>query len=185
MKLKIQTGNNVKIGRGTIIGEEGFSYRLLCAKCGNKLTYIEIIKSAFKCVDCDWDLRLGGTWVEHQHHYGVKIEDNVDVGSLCVIDRGSVRDTTIREGTKINSHVFIGHNVIVGKHCLVGAGAKIHGSAVIGDYAFIGPGVRINSHVKVGECAVIGMGTVVMKDVPPFTKVVHTRREPLRTDHNA
>ena len=101
------------------------------------------------------------------HNYNVWIRKNVEIGSNCCIDRGSWRDTIIGEGSKLDSHVKIAHNVQLGKHCLVVAGTVIGGSVSIGDHCFIGISAGIKQRLSIGENSIIGMGAVVVKDVPP------------------
>lgn len=99
-------------------------------------------------------------------HYGrVIIEYDVEIGSNCTIDRGSLSDTVIGEGSKIDSNVFIAHNVKIGKHCLIVAGSVICGSAEIGDGTFVGANATIKNGVKVGANCIIGMGACVIRDV--------------------
>lgn len=106
---------------------------------------------------------------EHLHipHTGyVVIADNVEIFPFAQVCRGTVESTIIDEGTKIDSYVHVAHNVMIGKHCLITAGAIIGGSAVIGDNVYIGIGAVIRNKVTIGDGAVIGMGAVVTKDVP-------------------
>ncbi len=67
----------------------------------------------------------------------VIIQDDVEIGANCTIDRGSTRDTTIGEGTKIDNLVQIGHNCAIGRHCLIVSQVGISGSVVIGDFAVL------------------------------------------------
>ena len=99
------------------------------------------------------------------HPFDVTIGKNVEIGRFTNIDKGSWRDTTIGEGTKIDSHVHIGHNVIIGKHCLLVAGTIVGGSAEIGYFCFIGENASIRQHIKIGNHVMIGMGAVVINNV--------------------
>lgn len=106
----------------------------------------------------------------NQHIFNVFIGKDVEIGPFTCIDKGSWRNTTIDEGTKIDSHVKIAHNVRVGKHCLIVAGAVIGGSCEIGDYCFIGMNASIRDHIKITNNVTIGMGAVVVKDIDePFS----------------
>ena len=97
----------------------------------------------------------------------VIIQDDVEIGAGTTIDRGAIRDTVIGEGTKIDNLVQIGHNVAVGRHCVIVAQSGISGSATIGDYAVLGARVGVNNHVTIGEGAQLAATTVVHGDVPP------------------
>lgn len=89
------------------------------------------------------------------------LEDDVEIGSGSCVDRGSFDDTVIGQGTKIDNLVQIGHNVRVGRRCLVMATSGIAGSCHIGDDVTIAGGVGIADHVTVGAGAVIGAKSVV------------------------
>ena len=104
--------------------------------------------------------------LEHFPHLGgVVIEDNVSIGAGACIDRGTLSDTIIGEGTQINNLVHIGHNVITGKYSVIGAGALILGGVHIEDRAWIAPGAIIRDNTKVGRDATVGMGAVTTKNV--------------------
>ena len=85
----------------------------------------------------------------------VVIEDNVDLGALCTIDRGVTGDTTIKRGSKIDNHVHIGHDTIVGEECLIASQVGIAGCVVIEDKVTLWGQVGITSGVTIGEKAVI------------------------------
>ncbi len=96
----------------------------------------------------------------------VIIQDHVDIGANTTIDRGSVRDTTIGEHTKIDNLVQIGHNVSIGRHCFIIAQVGIAGSAVIGDYAILLGQVGVADNARIGEGARIGAKAGIMSEVP-------------------
>lgn len=105
-------------------------------------------------------------WRRFPHIGGVRIGANVEIGSNTCIDRGAIGDTVIGDGTKIDNHVHVAHNVRIGRDCIIVAGAVIGGSAVLGDRVFVGINASIKNKVRIGDDAVIGMGAVVTKDVP-------------------
>ena len=96
----------------------------------------------------------------------VIIQDDVEIGANTTIDRGAIRDTVIGEGTKIDNQVQIGHNVEIGRHCLIIAQVGISGSARIGDFVAIGGPSSVNGHVQLGAGAQIAAVSVVHDDVP-------------------
>jgi UDP-3-O-[3-hydroxymyristoyl] glucosamine N-acyltransferase len=96
----------------------------------------------------------------------VIIQDDVEIGAGTTIDRGGIRDTVIGEGTKIDNLVQIGHNVSIGRHCIIVAQTGISGSVVIGDHAMLGGQVGIADHLTIGEGARIAAQSGVMKNVP-------------------
>jgi UDP-3-O-[3-hydroxymyristoyl] glucosamine N-acyltransferase len=97
----------------------------------------------------------------------VLIQNNVEVGAGTTIDRGSLRDTVIGEGTKIDNQVQIGHNVTIGRHCLLAAQIGLAGSLTVGDNVALGAKVGINNHVRIGDGAQITAMSAVKDDVPP------------------
>jgi len=96
----------------------------------------------------------------------VLIQNNVEVGANTTIDRGSLRDTVIGEGTKIDNQVQIGHNVTIGRHCLLAAQIGLAGSLTIGDNVALGAKVGINNHLKIGDGAQVTAMSAVKDDVP-------------------
>jgi UDP-3-O-[3-hydroxymyristoyl] glucosamine N-acyltransferase len=96
----------------------------------------------------------------------VIIQDDVEIGANSTIDRGSTRDTVIGEGTKIDNLVQIGHNVSIGRHCLIVSQTGISGSVKIGDFVMMGGQVGIADHLTIGAGAVIGAKSGVMSNVP-------------------
>jgi len=101
------------------------------------------------------------------HIGGVVLEDGVEVGANTCIDRGTLTDTVIGEGTKIDNQVHIAHTVKIGKRCLILAGAIIAGNVVIGDDVWIGPGVVVSNSLNIGDKAVLTIGSTVGTDVDP------------------
>jgi UDP-3-O-[3-hydroxymyristoyl] glucosamine N-acyltransferase len=97
----------------------------------------------------------------------VVIQNDVEVGAGTTIDRGSLRDTVIGEGTKIDNQVQIGHNVTIGRHCLLAAQIGLAGSLTIGDNVALGAKVGINNHLKIGDGAQVTAMSAVKDDIPP------------------
>ena len=97
----------------------------------------------------------------------VIVQDDVEIGANSTIDRGGIRDTVIGEGTKIDNLVQIGHNVMVGRHCIVAGQVGISGSVTIGDRAMFGGQAGVIDNVTIGEGALITGCSVVATDVPP------------------
>ncbi|TPQ31513.1 UDP-3-O-(3-hydroxymyristoyl)glucosamine N-acyltransferase [Bradyrhizobium guangdongense] len=96
----------------------------------------------------------------------VLIQNDVEVGAGTTIDRGSLRDTVIGEGTKIDNQVQIGHNVTIGRHCLLAAQIGLAGSLTIGDNVALGAKVGINNHLKIGDGAQVTAMSGVKDDIP-------------------
>jgi UDP-3-O-[3-hydroxymyristoyl] glucosamine N-acyltransferase len=96
----------------------------------------------------------------------VIVQDDVEIGANTSIDRGSNRDTVIGEGTKIDNLVQIGHNVAIGRHCVLVAQVGISGSVTLEDFVVLGARVGVNNHVTIGEGAQIAGTAIVWRDVP-------------------
>ncbi|MBV9562629.1 MAG: UDP-3-O-(3-hydroxymyristoyl)glucosamine N-acyltransferase [Bradyrhizobium sp.] len=97
----------------------------------------------------------------------VLIQNDVEIGAGTTIDRGSLRDTVIGEGTKIDNQVQIGHNVTIGRRCLLAAQIGLAGSLTIGDNVALGAKVGINNHLKIGDGAQVTAMSAVKDDIPP------------------
>jgi UDP-3-O-[3-hydroxymyristoyl] glucosamine N-acyltransferase len=110
----------------------------------------------------------------------VIIQDDVEIGAGTTIDRGAMGDTVIGEGTKIDNLVQIGHNVSIGRHCIIVAQSGISGSVTIEDRVMLGGQVGIADHLTIGEGAQIGASSGLMHDVPAGERWVGTPAKPVR-----
>lgn len=131
-------GNGVIIGPNTAIGFDAFYYRR------NKDGRYEKLLSCGRVV----------------------IEDEVEIGAGCTIDRGVSGDTIIGAGTKIDNQVHIGHGTVIGKNCMIAAQVGISGKVVIGDNTTIWGKVGIAPRVRIGSNVTIMAMTGVDKDLP-------------------
>lgn len=95
----------------------------------------------------------------------VVIEDHVDLGALCTIDKGVTGDTTIKKGTKIDNQVQVGHDTVIGERCLIASQAGIAGCVVIGDNVTIWGQVGITSGITIGDKAIISAQAGVSKSL--------------------
>lgn len=96
----------------------------------------------------------------------VVLEDGVEIGSGTCVDRATTGRTLIRQGTKIDNQVQIGHNVHIGQHCAISAQTGISGSCVVGNGVFAGGGTGIADHINVGDGAKLGARSGVIRDIP-------------------
>ena len=110
----------------------------------------------------------------------VIIQHHVEIGAGTAIDRGSLKDTVIGEGTKIDNQVQIGHNVSIGRHCLIAGQSGLSGSISLGDYVAFGARVGTNNHVRIGDGAQIAATSIVRGDVPPNARWGGIPAKPVR-----
>ena len=129
-------GNNVTIHSGTILGADAFYYKNRPDKFDKLLS--------------------GGN---------VIIEDHVDIGALCTIDKGVTASTMIKEGTKIDNQVHIGHDTVIGKRCLIASQVGISGCVIIEDFVTIWGQAGITSGITIGEKAIISAQSGVSKSL--------------------
>jgi UDP-3-O-[3-hydroxymyristoyl] glucosamine N-acyltransferase len=110
----------------------------------------------------------------------VVLEDDVEVGANTTIDRGSLRDTVIGTGTRLDNLVQVAHNVRIGRYCAVAALVGISGSAEIGDFVVVGGQAGLADHVRVGTRAQVGAQAGVMSDIEGGAVVVGSPARPAR-----
>ncbi len=112
-------------------------------------------------------------------HLGrVVIEDDVEIGANSTVDRGSVQDTVIGAGTRIDNLVQIGHNVRLGRACVIVAQVGISGSTVLEDYVQVGGQAAMAGHLRIGRGAQIGAQAGVISDVSEGAMVLGSPAQP-------
>jgi len=140
----VTIGKRCMIKSGTVIGQDGFGFE----RDENQVPF-----------------RI-------PHVGTVVIGDDVEIGSLNTVCRGTLRDTVIGNNVKIDDHVHVAHNVQIGAKTYVIACAELSGGVVIGEEAWISPQSSIKEQLKIGKGAMVGLGAVVLKDVPEYKTVV-------------
>lgn len=151
-------GDRVILQPNVAIGGDGFSF--VTAAPSNVELARETLGEGTITVPDD------PTWHRIHSLGGVRVGDDVEVGANSCIDAGTIRPTQVGAGTKIDSLVQVGHNVIVGQHCLLCAQAGVAGSTVLGDRVVVGGKAGIADNLKVGDDVVLGGGSVVLSNVP-------------------
>ncbi len=129
-------GDNVIIHSGTILGADAFYYKNRPEK------YDKLVS--------------GGN---------VLINNNVEIGALCTIDRGVTASTVVGEGSKIDNQVHIGHDTVLGKRCLIASQVGISGCVIIEDFVTIWGQVGVTSGITIGEKAIISAQSGVSKSL--------------------
>ena len=105
-------------------------------------------------------------WTRIHSLGSVSIGNDVECGMNCTIDSGTIRDTVIGDGTKLDNQVHLGHNVVVGMNCLLCGQVGIAGSATIGDNVVLGGQVGVSDNIFVGDGVIAGGGTKIMSNAP-------------------
>jgi UDP-3-O-[3-hydroxymyristoyl] glucosamine N-acyltransferase len=105
-------------------------------------------------------------WARIHSIGSVTIGDDVEIGSNTTIDRGTIRDTVIGQGTKIDNLVQVGHNVVVGEDCLLCGMVGIAGSSQIGNNVVLGGQTGVGDNLTIGDAVITGAGTMVLANVP-------------------
>jgi UDP-3-O-[3-hydroxymyristoyl] glucosamine N-acyltransferase len=158
---------NVEIGQGTIV------YPQVSIYYGSRIGRRCIIHSSV-VIGSDG---YGFATEAGKHHkipqVGiVRIEDDVEIGAGTSIDRAALGETVIGEGTKIDNLVQIGHNVKIGKHCLLVAQVGIAGSTQLGNYVVVAGQSGFAGHLKIGDGVQVAAKSAVLRDVQANTKVM-------------
>ena len=158
-------GPLVTIGHGTQIGRDCLIYShvsIAYALIGNR---VQISNGARIGVD-GFGLIEGKKHEKVLHLGRVILQDDVEIGANCTMDRGTYGDTVIGEGSKIDNLVHIAHNTQVGRHVRIAGMSGIAGSAIIDDYATLGGGVGLGNGAHIGAHAIVGGRSVVLGKVP-------------------
>lgn len=110
----------------------------------------------------------------------VIVEEDVEIGANSTIDRGAGPDTVIGAGSKLDNLVQVGHNVRMGRGCVLVAQAGVAGSSVLEDFAVVAAQAGIAGHLRIGRGAQVGAAAGVMRDVPAGQKVLGSPAMPAR-----
>ena len=132
----VKVGKNCLIHSGAVIGCDGFGF-----------------------------VRENGAVVKIPQTGGVTIGDDVEIGACTTIDRGTMHDTIVGSGTKIDNHVQVGHNVKIGNRCIICSMSGIAGSSVLEDDVTVSVQVGITDHVTIGKGATLAGRTGVTNDI--------------------
>jgi len=108
----------------------------------------------------------------------VIVEDDVEIGANSTVDRGSTRDTIIGAGTRIDNLVQIGHNVRLGRCCVIVAQVGIAGSTIVEDFVQVGGQAAMTGHLRIGQGSQIGAQAGVISDAPPGSVLLGSPAQP-------
>lgn len=167
-------GPNVTIGRGSVVGPRTVLHPNVTVYHGVRIGADVTVHSG-TVIGADgfgYERSEDGALEKFVHVGGVVIEDGVEIGSNTSIDRGTLGDTIIRRGVRIDNQCHISHNVVIGADAAVIAQSMIGGSVRIGERAWLAPAAVVINQRRVGEEATVGLAAVVVKDVPPGATVM-------------
>jgi UDP-3-O-[3-hydroxymyristoyl] glucosamine N-acyltransferase len=176
-------GSGAVIGAGVVIGDDciiGPSTTISHAIVGHRVTIypgVVIGAQGFGFVPTPKGLRrvpqLGR----------VIVGNDVEIGANSAVDRGTISDTTIGDGSVIDNFVQVGHNVKIGRYAILCGQAGVSGSAEVGNGAIIGGACRVADHVKIGDGAQLGGGGGATFDIAPGAIVAGLPAIPIRDWH--
>jgi UDP-3-O-[3-hydroxymyristoyl] glucosamine N-acyltransferase len=165
---RVRLGGHVSLGDGVVIGDDAVLGPGVVCYSGVRLGARVIIKAgAVIGGDGFGYLSSAAGHARIPHVGGCILGDDVEVGSNTCIDRGSIDDTVVGRGTKLDNLVQVGHNVRIGERCLIMAGVGIAGSTHIGNDAILAGHVGVTDHLVIGDRARIAAKSAIFGDVPP------------------
>lgn len=176
-------GPNAVIGRGVVIGDQtviGAGVSISHAIIGNQC----IVYPGARIGQAGFGFAMDDRGFVTVPQLGrVILEDNVEIGANTTIDRGSLRDTVIGRGSRLDNLVMIGHNVTTGKDCVLVAQVGVAGSTQLGDQVIAAGQVGIVGHISIGNGVRIAAQSGVSKSIPPGQTVSGSPAIPI-SDHN-
>ncbi|HVF71515.1 MAG TPA: UDP-3-O-(3-hydroxymyristoyl)glucosamine N-acyltransferase [Chthoniobacterales bacterium] len=165
--------HNVSIEAGSVIGDDCTIYPNVVIYDGTQIGKRCIIHSGVVIGSDGYGFATHGGKHHKIPQIGiVRIEDDVEIGAGTTIDRAALGETVIGEGTKIDNLVQIGHNVKIGKHCLLVSQVGIAGSTELGDYVAVAGQSGFSGHLKIGNRVQVAAKSAVLDDFPDDTKVM-------------
>jgi UDP-3-O-[3-hydroxymyristoyl] glucosamine N-acyltransferase len=144
-------GDRVEVHAGSVLGGDGFGYR-----------------------------QVDGRHVKVPHTGRLEIDNDVEIGANCTIDRATFETSRIGEGTKIDNLVMVGHNNQIGRHNLVCGQAGIAGSCKTGDYVVIAGQAGIKDNTQIGNRVIVGAQAGVHRSIPDGQNVLGSPAIPVR-----
>ena len=158
----VTMGANVVLQYNAVIGGEGFSYVTPERGAVESAKETGATSEGARNLSLRRIASLGS----------VTIGDDVEIGAGATIDRGTIANTTIGTGTKIDNQVMLGHNVQVGETCMLCAQVGLAGSVKVGDRVVLGGQVGCADHITIGSDSVVAGGTLIGSQIPPGSVIM-------------
>ncbi len=163
---RVSLGDGVVVGSDSVIGPGAVCYP------GSRLGSRVVLKAGAVIGGDGFGYLSGLAGHSRIPHVGACIlEDEVEVGSNSCVDRGSIDDTVIGQGTKLDNLVHVGHNVRIGARCLLMAGVGVAGSTRLGDDVILAGHVGVTDHLTIGDRARVAAKSAVFGDVAAGTSI--------------
>jgi UDP-3-O-[3-hydroxymyristoyl] glucosamine N-acyltransferase len=163
---RVSLGDGVVVGADTLIGPGAVCY------AGSRLGSRVVLKAGAVIGGDGFGYLSGAAGHSRIPHVGGCIlEDEVEVGSHSCVDRGSIDDTVIGRGSKLDNLVHVGHNVRIGARCLLMAGVGVAGSTRLGDDVILAGHVGVTDHLTIGDRARVAAKSAVFGDVAAGTSI--------------
>jgi len=137
IKACVVLGINCKVGANSVLGQSGFGF----------------------------EKNNQGAPVRFPHFGKLVIGKNCEIGNSCSISRGTLNDTIIKNGVKIDDHAYLAHNVLVKESSYIMAGVRLNGSVEVGIDCWIGTNAMVREGCIIGDNSTVGMGSVVVKNI--------------------
>ncbi len=188
----ILIGKNVRIGKNSLIGSNSIIESNVSIGDNCIIGSFVVIKNSliFNNVHIQDGAKIGvkgfgfipikNKNMRTPHIGKVILEDGVEIGANCTIDRGSLTDTIIGQNTFLDNQVHVAHNVKIGKNCMIAGQVGFAGSTILGDDVVIGGQAGISGHLKIGNNVKIGGGSGVINDIPDNHQVMGYPAVPLK-----
>jgi UDP-3-O-[3-hydroxymyristoyl] glucosamine N-acyltransferase len=158
---------HVSLGDGVVVGEDSIIGPGVVCYSGSRIGSRVVLKAgAVIGGDGFGYLRDGKGHTRIPHVGGCILEDEVEVGSNTCVDRGSIDDTMVGRGSKLDNLVQVGHNVQIGERCLIMAGVGIAGSTRIGNDVILAGHVGVTDHLVIGDRVRVAAKSAVFGDIP-------------------
>lgn len=153
---RVTIGDRFICQPGAVLGADGFSF-VTAEKSG-----VEEVRAT---LGHRGDIRAQ-SWIRIHSLGAVTIGDDVEIGANTCVDRGTIRDTQIGRGTKLDNLVQVGHNVQIGEDCLLCGQVGVAGSSRLGNRVVLGGKAGVGDNLLVGDDVIAGAGTIVLSNVP-------------------
>ncbi len=155
---RVTIGDRVILQPNAVIGGDGFSF------VTESTAHVEVARKTLG--EGEWAASGDPTWHRIHSLGGVTLGHDIEIGANATVDAGTIRPTEIGDGTKIDNLCQIGHNVVIGRHCLFAAQSAVAGSTVIGDRVVAGGKSGIADNLRIGDDVVLGGGSIVLSNLP-------------------